>query len=186
MEKSIKDFLRKYIAHSNHASGVLGTCFSVVQYPKKALLIEEGQYARKAYYMISGAARSYYLQDGIEVCTWFAFEEDLLGNLQSYGGRPSSESIQLLEDSTLIEIRLEQLKKLAEKDLNASHLVTGVLEEYALFLEERLAHAQFMSSMDKYHALMEGEPEVFQRVSLTHIASYLGISRETLSRLRAK
>ena len=59
-----------------------------------------------------------------------------------------------------------------------------MLEEHALFLEYRLQQLLFMSSKERYENLLKAAPEVFQRVSLTDIASYLGVSRETLSRIR--
>jgi len=58
--------------------------------------------------------------------------------------------------------------------------------EHALFLEEKLYQLQFMSSEERYNALVDVAPEVLQKVSLTDIASYLGVSRETLSRIRNK
>ena len=67
-----------------------------------------------------------------------------------------------------------------------SHLLNALLTEHALFLEEKLYQLQFMSSQERYKALIAAAPEVLQRVTLTDIASYLGVSRETLSRIRNK
>ena len=61
-----------------------------------------------------------------------------------------------------------------------------MLEEHALFLEYRLHQLLFMSSKERYENLLKAAPEVFQRISLTDIASYLGVSRETLSRIRSQ
>ena len=70
--------------------------------------------------------------------------------------------------------------------LNKEPAINAIIEEYALFLEDKVYFSQMMSSMDKYLVLLEQEPQLFQRIPLTYIASFLGISRETLSRLRAK
>ena len=81
---------------------------------------------------------------------------------------------------------LNKVNALLNTSLAANIFVRKLIEEHALFLEERIYHLQFMTAMDRYVMLLDNEPELFQRVSLTYIASYLGIRRETLSRLRAK
>jgi hypothetical protein len=70
--------------------------------------------------------------------------------------------------------------------LYCSNFISSIIEEYTIFLEDRIFYSQLMNSLERYEALLENEPKVFQRVPLTYIASYLGISRETLSRLRSK
>jgi hypothetical protein len=84
----------------------------------------------------------------------------------------------------LLSIHLRGLKALAGENTEVAAFVNATLVEYALFLEDKLFFSQLKSAAEKLKALKEHQPEVFQRVSLTHIASFLGISRETLSRLR--
>jgi hypothetical protein len=71
-------------------------------------------------------------------------------------------------------------------NIQIAHFVNAIIEEYAFFLEDKIYFSQMMSSIDKYLILLDKEPQIFQRIPLTYIASYIGISRETLSRLRAK
>jgi CRP-like cAMP-binding protein len=91
-----------------------------------------------------------------------------------------------LEDSELIKLNIEKIKELAQTDLSISNLLNNLWEEHAIFLEERLYQLQFMNSHERYKVLIKNTPEILQRVSLTDIASFLGLSRETLSRIRAK
>ncbi|MEM7655579.1 MAG: hypothetical protein AAF399_05575 [Bacteroidota bacterium] len=77
------------------------------------------------------------------------------------------------------------MKALAERDLSISQLFHQLLLEHALFTEEKLRQLQFMTAQERYQALLDQELSILQRVSLTDIASYLGVSRETLSRIRA-
>jgi CRP-like cAMP-binding protein len=81
---------------------------------------------------------------------------------------------------------MNELKKLSSSNLELSNLVLALVEEYAAFLHYRLNALQFQSAQERYKELLKHESEMLQRVSLTHIASYLGVSRETLSRMRAK
>ena len=155
-------------------------------FKKKHILIRENQTHEFAYFIVQGAARCYYLKDGTEVHTWFAFENDMVGSLHNFKGAASRETIELVEDSTIITINFGKLKPLMTSDVGVANFVYAIVEEYALFLEEKIQHAQLTTSMDRYLSLLEHEPQIFQRIPLTYIASYLGISRETLSRLRAR
>jgi CRP-like cAMP-binding protein len=110
----------------------------------------------------------------------------MVGSLHNFKDKPSRETIELVENSTLISINLKQIKPLMYSNIQIANFIYVILEDYALFLEDKMYFSQMMSSIDKYLILIDKEPQLFQRISLTYIASYLGISRETLSRLRAK
>ena len=159
---------------------------SILHLNKKHVLIKDNQYHDFAYFVIKGAVRSYYLKDGVEVNTWFALENDMVGSLQNFKNCPSRTTIELVEKSSLISINLKQIKPLMLRNVQIANFINAIIEEYALFLEDKVYFSQMMSSMDKYLVLLEQDPQLFQRIPLTYIASFLGISRETLSRLRAK
>jgi CRP-like cAMP-binding protein len=159
---------------------------SILNLDKKHILIKENQRHDFAYFVIKGAVRSYYLKDGVEVNTWFALENDMVGSLHNFKDNPSRETIELIENSTLISINLKQVKPLMFSNIQIANFINAIIEDYALFLEDKIYFSQMMSSTDKYLILLEKEPQLFQRIPLTYIASFLGISRETLSRLRAK
>jgi CRP-like cAMP-binding protein len=110
----------------------------------------------------------------------------VIGSLHAYNNLPSRETVELLEEATLVSVNLRTLKPFIYSNLQISNFIRAVIEEYAEFLEDRLFNSQFMSSMERYELLLKHEPQALQRVPLTYIASYLGISRETLSRLRSK
>lgn len=159
---------------------------TVVNLDKKHVIIRENQRHDFAYFVIKGAVRSYYLKDGVEVNTWFALENDMVGSLHNFKDNPSRETIELVENSTLIAIDLKQVKPLMFSNIQIANFINAIIEDYALFLEDKIYFSQMMSSIDKYLILLDKEPQLFQRIPLTYIASFLGISRETLSRLRAK
>jgi CRP-like cAMP-binding protein len=159
---------------------------TVVNLDKKHVIIRENQRHDFAYFVVKGAVRSYYLKDGVEVNTWFALENDMVGSLHNFKDNPSRETIELVENSTLIAINLKQVKPLMFSNIQIANFINAIIEDYALFLEDKIYFSQMMSSIDKYLILLDKEPQLFQRIPLTYIASFLGISRETLSRLRAK
>ena len=98
---------------------------------------------------------------------------------------PSKETVELLEDSEFIRLNIEKIKERSLTDLSISNLLADLILEHALCIEEKLYQLQFMSSQERYKMLRETAPEIFQKVSLTDIASYLGMSRETLSRIKS-
>ena len=159
---------------------------SVLNLDKKHVLIKENQRHDFAYFVVKGAVRSYYRKDGIEVNTWFALENDMVGSLQNFRDNPSRETMELIENSTLVSINLKQVRPLMSSNIQIANFVNAIIEDYTLFLEDKIYFSQMMSSIDKYLILLDKEPQLFQRIPLTYIASFLGISRETLSRLRAK
>ena len=136
--------------------------------------------------MIKGGVKSYYIKESKKVCTWFAFENEIIGTTSTLQGLPSNETIQLLEDSEFIRFNIKQMKELTQTNLKMSQLLNNLWAEHALFLEAKLYLLQFTNSQERLNALIKYNSEILQRVSLTDIASFLGVSRETLSRIRAK
>ena len=158
-----------------------------VDVAKEQFVIKSGTHPTQIFFLIHGAVRSFYLKDGVEVNTWFAFENELVGSFDTYlMKQPASEAVEALESCQLLAIDMNELKKLSSSNLELSNLVLALVEEYAAFLHYRLNVLQFQSAQERYKELLKHESEMLQRVSLTHIASYLGVSRETLSRMRAK
>ena len=156
------------------------------EYPKGEILIEHGKKNEFIFFLISGSAKSYNFKDSKQICLWFAFESDCIATIRSLDDLISHETVELLEDSELIQIKLGDLMTLSNQFTSISSLMVQLLKEHILFLEYKLNGLQFMTSEERYDKLIRDYPEVLQRVSLTDIASYLGISRETLSRIRRK
>ncbi len=158
----------------------------VLALPKKHVLVRENQTSGIVYLIAKGAARSFYLHNGTEVHTWFAFEGEAVGSLRNFNNMPSRETIALLEDSTLISFDINGIKPLMNVHVDISNWVHTTILEHALYLEDRLFYTHLQSAGSRFDNLLAHEPEIMRRVPLTYIASYLGVSRETLSRLRAR
>jgi len=189
MDILFKTFIEHFSSNqqlTDNTKAEIGSHLSVLNLGKKHVLIKENQRHDFAYFVIKGAVRSYYLKDGVEVNTWFALENDMVGSLHNFKDNPSRETIELIEDSTLLSINLKQIKPLVFTNIQIANFINAIIEDYALFLEDKIYFSQMMSSIDKYLILLDKEPQLFQRIPLTYIASFLGISTETLSRLRAK
>ena len=146
-----------------------------------------GQRCRHLYFVDSGALRGSYTLDGKEITHWFAFENDFVTSFHSFiTQQPAVESIYLLEGCVLWSIAKTDLEGL----LNAHHQLERLLrlayETYYIRLEERFVAAQFKTAAERYSELLQQAPHLIERVPLGYIASYLGISAETLSRIRGR
>jgi CRP-like cAMP-binding protein len=180
------DHFSKNLPLSDQTKVEIGSHLKILNLNKKHILIQENQRHDFAYFVIKGAVRSFYLKDGTEVNTWFALENDMVGSLQNFNDKPSRETIELVENCTLIAINIKKIKPLMLTNIQIANFINAIIEEYALFLEDKIYFSQMMNSIDKYLTLVDKQPQLLQRIPLTYIASFLGITRETLSRLRAK
>lgn len=145
----------------------------------------EGKTCRHLYFLQQGALRGYYTLEGKEITHWFAFENDFVTSFHSYiTQQPTVENIQLLEGSILWSISKEKLTSLLDKHREIERLVRIIYENYYIRLEERFINSHFKTASERYHDLLNQSPHIIERVPLGYIASYLGISQETLSRIR--
>ncbi|MEO6611398.1 MAG: Crp/Fnr family transcriptional regulator [Chitinophagaceae bacterium] len=154
---------------------------------KNEYLLTEGTVCRHLYFLQTGALRGFYNLDGKEITYWFGFENAFVTSVHSFiTGAPSSENIQLLEGSVLWAISKDRLTALYDQYHEIERLVRIIYEKYYIKLQDRFVNAQFKSATERYENLLTQSPHILERVPLGHIASYLGISQETLSRIRNK
>ncbi|MFK7786746.1 MAG: Crp/Fnr family transcriptional regulator [Crocinitomicaceae bacterium] len=153
---------------------------------KGEVVVREGQYSKKAYFILQGCSRSYYMKDGKDVSDWFAFEGEFVSPIVSFfSDKPNPHYIEFLEDSLAIEFTKDTIDMLSKKYRNFEQIITSTVTETMLNLCERLYYTQFTKAEERYEHLLSIHPDITNRISLTHIASYLGITLETLSRIRS-
>ena len=179
--------INKYHPLGDEAQNTLHDCFEQITLSKNEYLLTEGQVCRHLYFLEKGALRGYYNMDGKEVTHWFGFEEDFVTSFYSFiTGSMAVENIQLIEGSILWAISKERLTALFNQYHEIERLVRIAYEKYYIRLEERFVNAQFKNATERYENLLQQTPHILERVPLGFIASYLGISQETLSRIRSK
>jgi CRP-like cAMP-binding protein len=148
-------------------------------------IVKEGQSADKMYFIAKGGARAYYLKDGKDISDWFAFENEFICSINSFFlNIPSPHFIEIIEPSILIEITKSSIIQLSDKHRSFDRLSKTIVTNTLINLQQRIELSQFETAQQKYDNLLKIKPHITQRVQLTHIASYLGITLETLSRIR--
>lgn len=186
MQELLK-YLTAYQPLSTKAENALQECFTKIALTKNEYLLTEGKVCRHLYFLEKGALRGFYNLDGKEITHWFGFENDFVTSFHSFiTGAPAVENIQLLEGCTLWAIAKETLTDLLNRHHDIERLVRIIYEKYYIRLEERYVNAQFKPAKERYVSLLLETPYMLERVPLGHIASYLGISQETLSRIRSQ
>lgn len=153
---------------------------------KKGKLLQPiGHTCRTIYFMEKGAARIYYYKDGTDITEYFAFENSFIARVESlFSGRPSRKAIEIIEDAELVAINATELFKLYDQYPEIERLFRKVTEAGYVETVNRLENLQFHSAEERYKTLVEEHPEIVQRVPLKYIASYLGITQVSLSRIR--
>ncbi len=172
---------------SIEAKKSLSEIAKVIRVSKNHLLLEEGKICEYLYFVEKGCLRGFMNLDGSLVTYWFAIEGTFATSFGSFISRQiSKESILTIEDCELIAIHYNDLSVLYSQYHEFETVGRIISQQYYLQLEERTYGLQFLSAKERYDQLVIAFPSLLQRVPLGHIASYLGISQETLSRIRAK
>lgn len=182
---SLFNFFSKYNALSKEAENAISEIAKEMTIKKNALLQPIGHTCKTIYFIKKGVARIYYFKDGIDITESFSFENNIIARVESlFTGNPSRKAIQILEDSELIAINSTQLFKLYDKYPEIERLFRLIFESAYVNTVDRIEGIQFHSAEERYKALMIEAPDVIKRIPLKYIASYLGITQVSLSRIR--
>ncbi len=151
------------------------------------VLLKQDRHANKLYFIDQGLMHNYYYHDGKQVSSWFYNENQFDTAWYSfYAQKPGFEEIACLEDCVLFEITFEKYQKLIADFPAFGNFARLLAEEILAFLDYFSKSWSFLSAKEKYDLLQTHFPLIEQRVKLGQIATFLGISQETLSRIRNK
>ncbi|TWR26771.1 Crp/Fnr family transcriptional regulator [Mucilaginibacter achroorhodeus] len=154
---------------------------------KGYLLLREGETSRKIYFINKGFARAFHYNGDKECTTWFMGEGDLMISVYSfYTQQPAPENIELLADSALLSMTWNQLQSIYADFPEYNYIGRIVTEKYYMMSEERTIILRTMSAAQRYNLLLKKYPQVLLNAKLSQVASFLGITPETLSRVRAR
>lgn len=165
---------------------VLKAGISEVSYRKGHHLLRAGKVENSLYFIKKGIVRAYADAECGDVTFWFGREGDTAISMKSYvAGEQGYEHVELLEDCDLYVMKTDFLRDLFARDIHIANWGRKLTEIELIRTEERLISMQFKTAAERYTALMASNPDLLQRVQLGHIASYLGVTQVTLSRIRA-
>lgn len=181
------NYIRSLASFSDESWRLLQPALTIRKYKKNELLLQEGQVCNTIFYIDRGYCKSYYVVDGIIKNTGFYFENDIATNINSFGSGLRSEfNIMACEPLTTIAIDKSKLFEAARQTNEIETLGRNCIRLFASKQEEFSNLFKLYSAQERLAYVENRHPDLIQRVALTQLASFLGVSRETLSRIRKR
>ncbi len=155
--------------------------------PKNHFVLQNGEVSDYIYFLKKGVIRIFYKKHDKEITEWLAFDGEFFLSIGSFYKRiPSHLSIQALESSEILVFHHDNFMQLCAQYHDIETLHRKMILNSLLLSQERMDSIQFESAQQRYEKLITERPEIVQKVPLMYISSFLGITLETLSRIRAR
>lgn len=179
-------YFSKFNPISKEAEHAISGICTVISIKKNHNLQSIGHTCKTIYFIKKGVARIYYLHDGIDITENFFFENSIIARVESLlTGKPSRKAIQVLEDAEIISINAAALFELYDHYHEIERLFRKIFEAAYVETVNRIEGIQFHTAEERYKALLTESPGVLKMVPLKYVASYLGITQVSLSRIRS-
>ncbi len=187
MEDLIK-YLKQSIPVSNEAEGFIASISTQINCVKGEVIMREGQTVDKIYFVVNGCLRSYCTnKNGKEHTLQFAIKNWWISDYAAIiTGNSSPLTVECLKDSQLIEINVSDMEKLRMNYLEFESIQRKSTEAHLVSLQERILSQLQLSASERYDMFLKKYPNIEQFTRNYHIASYLGITQESLSRIRVE
>lgn len=154
---------------------------------KGGRILEAGKTERNIFFVARGVVRAFLPIDGRDITFWIGTEGATVVSLKSYVlGAPGYETVECVEPTLLYALNRNVLTDLYQQDIHIANWGRKFAETELLQTEERFIPLLFTTAAQRYRALLEKQPHLLQRIPLEHLASYLGITPVSLSRIRAQ
>lgn len=179
-------YLSSLIALSPALEAEVAAMAEPITVAKGGALLKDGERCRHLFYIQKGLLRGYYYENGRDTTNWFAQEGEFATCFYAFIAKePSFEMIQALEDCELMRLPYDALQNLYIAYPETERIGRLIIENYYTRLEERLLGIRLKTAKERYQHFIDTKPSLLQRATLGQVAAYLGITPETLSRIRA-
>ena len=182
----LQDFIISITPISTEKANLIASYFNEEHFEKDMLLIQEGRVSRKAYYVQSGIIRCYlYNNEGDEITTRFFSAPDFLNDhLSFFKQKPSEEFYQTLTDCRMWTINFDDVQHCFHEIPEFREWGRMLLTLNYVNMHSRMVSFHKHDATERYLHLLEQRPEIVREVPLKYVASYLGITKHSLSRIR--
>ncbi len=188
MTKKYIDKLSKIYSIPNKDIELLISHMKPIKLAKGEFIVKEGKRNNNLYIVKKGVIRSFRNNDGEEIALWFASEGEVVIQVWGYcKGATSEENLECETDCELYYISKDEIDNLCNTSLIFSNMVRTIFESHSMIMEEFLIFfADNKSAEERYLAMIKRHPDIFSQVSLKKLASFLYITPQSLSRIRAR
>ena len=181
-----RELAKKYSTMTHDELDVLESILVPIHYPKGKKILQEGEVCKNIYFIHKGLIRQYYKKNGKEVTEHLGVDNTIFMSIESlFKEMPSQQEIVALENSVIFALPKRQLEIIALHNNNIQILYRKILEESLILSQVHADLVRFETAHDRYARFCKLMPEVALRAPLIYIASYLQMTPETLSRVRA-
>ncbi len=186
------EIFRQHITKTADLTGQEWTAFSTIlkskSIAKKQLFLQAGQICYSSAFVVKGLFKLYAIDtQGNEKIIQFNIENTFLSDCESYINKnPSDYSIKALENSEIIAFKNTDLENLCIQFPVFEKIGRQVTHDILAYHKEHLKILLTMTPQERYEFLLTNRPNLLQRVSVTHLSQFLGLTRETVSRLPSK
>lgn len=170
---------------SQEAEKALCSIIRSANFSKGEHVQEIGRTCKTIYFIKKGVVRIYYFKDATDITESFEFENAFVARAESlFTGKPSRKAIQAIENSSLIAIDSDKLFRLFDTHPDLERMFRKIIEASYVNTVNRIESLQFHTAEERYRLLLKDAPGVLKRIPLKYVASYLGITQVSLSRIR--
>ncbi|MDX2072465.1 MAG: Crp/Fnr family transcriptional regulator [Haliscomenobacter sp.] len=182
----LRQFISQFTPVAEQDWQAISNCLLRRELKKETLLLEEGKTCKHLYFLEKGLLRFFVWKDGIDITKYFTDVPYVFTSQKSFNQQvPAQESIETLEDSIIWQMSYEHAQHLLELK-PWSTFIRLLIQEVQTYTEEILEALQTQTAEQRYKMLLQQDADLLQRVPLKHLASYLGIAPQSLSRIRKK
>lgn len=186
MDSKIIEFISQYISLTEEESRIIEKSKFIKEFNRDDILLKEGEYSNQCFFVLKGCVRAYYLLDGEEKNTEFFVENDTIVPVSYRTKRPSKYFLSCLEDSFISVATSEQSKLLVKNVPKLQNLVAQLNENK--LIQKQIMYDDFknLTVEERYLKLVETRPNLVNRIPQYHLATFLGITPVSLSRLKGR
>lgn len=188
MYSALRKFIKDKTEMDSNTLDEVCLYFSLIQTKRNEILLQYDQVSRYYYFINKGCVRLFTTNhEGIEITRYFAFEGTFVTALPSFIDQlPAEEFLQTIEKSELLRISRTDFYNLVDRLPQFAKIYTEILEIGFIVAQKRIYGFQGFDAIEKVKWIINTQPKLLQRVSNKMVASYLGITPSTLSRIKSK
>jgi CRP-like cAMP-binding protein len=187
-EKHYTLYLKQFSNSTNEEKDFIRPNLSIEKYDKGDFFLKRGEIQKEMGFVCKGLLRRYFINEkGNEKTTVFTRENEFVTDYHAFiRQKPTKYFLQCLEPSLIIKLSYKTIQQSYEKFKNSETQGRLIAEKVLIILSDRVEGFLFTTAEERYLKFISENPELIHRISLTHLSSFLGIERQSLSRIRKR
>lgn len=181
-----RELARKYSTMTHEELDTLESILVPMKFAKGEMILKEGEVCENIYYIEHGLVRQFYFKNGKQITEHLGEDRTIFMCIESLFREEATKlQVEAIEPTTVYALPKQRLEQVALHNVNIQILYRKILEESLIISQVHADLVRFETAQDRYKKMCKRSPQVILRAPLVYIASYLQMTPETLSRVRA-